>query len=98
MYSDLALYIDGKWVIATPAYDLGTAESGGFIPVEFDGENDAKFHKYNVNGDLHIEYIKQHGHYADLPWEEIIDASMALIDSLGVDREEFMNKWRAVQG
>jgi len=87
------LNIEGRWVIATPAYDIKTCRAGRFMPVEFDGVNDAKFHPRNRDGKLHIEYIKQHGHFADLPWDNIIDASMVLIDSLGVDREEFIAKW-----
>jgi len=87
------LYIDDSWVIATPAYDLKTCKAGGFIPVEFDGVSDAKFHRSNRDGKLHIEYIKQHGHYEDLPWAEIIDASMEMMAKLGVDRDEFIARW-----
>ena len=87
------LYLDGRWVMATPAYDLDMCDKNGFIPVEFDGESDAKFHRYSRDGRLHIEYVVQHGHYDDLPWEEILEARNALVARLGIDVDEFMAKW-----
>jgi len=88
------LYIDGKWVIATPAYDLGLCQENGFIPAEFDGEHDAKLNACNIEGKPHVEYIKYHGSYDDLPWEEIYNAGAQHVASLGVDVAKFMAKWR----
>jgi transglutaminase-like putative cysteine protease len=65
------LYLKGKWVKATPAFDLATCQKNQIIPVEFDGENQAVFHRYNREGKLHIEYIHDHGYYDDLPIDEI---------------------------
>jgi len=64
-------YLDGKWVGATPAFDLEMCQKYGIEPVEFDGKNDAKFHSHAQNGKLHIEYISDRGTYADVPIEEI---------------------------
>jgi transglutaminase-like putative cysteine protease len=88
------IYIDGKWVIATPAYDLETCLQNGFLPVEFDGVNDARLSRYNQEGKLHVEYLKYHGSYDDLPWQEIYNAGAEHIASLGVDVVKFMAKWR----
>ena len=88
------IYIDGKWVIATPAYDLGLCQKNGFIPVEFDGEHDARASRYSKDGRPHVEYIKYHGSYDDLPWQEIYNAGAEHIASLGVDVVKFMAKWR----
>jgi transglutaminase-like putative cysteine protease len=66
-------YIEGKWVKATPAFDLRTCEKNRIIPVEFDGKNDAVFHLYNRDGKLHIEYLKDIGRYSDIPLDEIWD-------------------------
>ena len=71
------LYLDGKWVRATPAFDLELCEKNRIVPVEFDGKNDAMLHAHNRDGKPHIEYIKDLGrNYDDVPlqylWDEII--------------------------
>jgi len=88
------IYLDGKWVIATPAYDLELCRENGFVPTEFDGEHDARLPHHNREGKLHVEYIKYHDSYADLPWQEIYNAGAQHIASLGVDVDKFMAKWR----
>jgi transglutaminase-like putative cysteine protease len=76
------LYVEGKWVKATPAFDLKMCQRIGIIPVEFDGKHDAMFHSHNLDGKLHIEYVKDHGHFDDLPFDTIIDLR---IQALGAD-------------
>jgi len=88
------LFIEEKWVRATPAYDIEMCLENGFIPVDFDGVNDARLHSHTGDGRMHIEYIREHGHYDDLPWEEILNAHGELLAELGVDRGTFMTKWQ----
>ena len=76
------LYIEGKWVKATPAFDLKMCQQNGIIPVEFDGKNDAMFHSHDLDGKLHIEYIQDHGHFDDLPFDTITNLR---IQALGAD-------------
>ena len=71
-YSEL--YIDGRWVKATPAFDLRMCQENRIIPVDFDGNNDAIFHSHNLDGALHIEYVRDHGHYEDIPYDDILAA------------------------
>jgi transglutaminase-like putative cysteine protease len=75
-YSEL--FLEGKWVKATPAFDLDMCQKVDIIPVEFDGRRDAVFSKYNKKGELHIEYIRYHGSYSNLPLKQIIQALMEL--------------------
>ena len=74
------LFIERRWVKATPAFDLRMCQENHIIPVEFNGKNDATFHSHNQDGKLHIEYVRDHGHYQDVPLEEIIDAARAYGD------------------
>ena len=68
------LYLNGKWVKATPAFDLKMCERNRIIPVEFDGKNDAMFHSHNRDGKLHIGYLRHLGHYFnDLPLDKLWD-------------------------
>ena len=66
----------------------------GFIPVEFDGSNDARLHGCAQDGSLHIEYIREHGHYDELPWDEILNARDELLARMGVDVSTFMDRWK----
>jgi len=65
-------YLNGKWVKLTPSFDPQTALKGKFLPmVEFDGENDAVFPKFDNQGKLFGEYLTDRGVHADLPLEDI---------------------------
>ena len=66
------LYLNGKWVKATPAFDLKMCEKNRIVPVDFDGKNDAMFHPHNADGQPHIEYLEDLGHYFDdLPLDRL---------------------------
>jgi len=69
------LFIKRRWVKATPAFDLRMCQENHIIPVEFDGKNDAIFHSHNQVGKLHIEYVRDRGHYQDVPLGKILDAA-----------------------
>jgi len=65
-------YLNEKWVKLTPSFDPQTALKGKFLPmVEFDGENDAVFPKFDKDGNQFGEYLDDRGVHADLPLEEI---------------------------
>ena len=78
------LYLDGKWVHLSPAYDLAICQRKGFVPVEFDGVNDAKDSPYDQEGRPHIEHVKYHGPYDDFPWDEVLDYYTQWAASLGI--------------
>jgi len=66
------LYIEGKWIKATPAFNLSLCEKFGVKPLEFDGRTDSVFHESNEIGKKHMEYLNIRGHYTDLPYDEIL--------------------------
>ncbi|MFC1606213.1 transglutaminase family protein [Pseudomonadota bacterium] len=69
-FSDL--YLEGKWVKATPAFNESLCEKFGLKPLEFDGRSDSLFHEFDRAGNKHMEYIRFRGTYADVPYAEII--------------------------
>lgn len=71
-YTDVLL--DGKWVKATPAFNLSLCQAFGVLPLEFDGTKDSIFHPLDATGNRHMEYVNDHGRFEDLPWEEILTA------------------------
>ena len=68
------LWLQGRWIKATPSFDARTYARHGIVPVEFDGRRDALLHPNSVDGRPQFEYIADHGVHADLPLDEILVA------------------------
>lgn len=66
------ILLDGRWVKATPAFNLSLCEAFGVLPLEFDGKRDSVFHPFNRRGDRHMEYVNDRGAFGDLPWDKIL--------------------------
>ena len=81
------LYIDDRWIKVTPTFDRGMCQRLNLKPVEFDGHNPATFHSHDLDGNLHIEYIKDHGHFADLPFETVLNGFRSAY------AEDMINRW-----
>ncbi|THB80246.1 MAG: transglutaminase domain-containing protein [Desulfobacteraceae bacterium] len=72
------LYLGGKWVKATPAFDINLCRKVGVKPLEFDGTFDSIFHEFNVKGDKHMEYVNDRGNFSDMPFDRIMTESRKL--------------------
>jgi len=70
-YNDI--FLDGRWVKVTPTFNLSLCEKFKVKPLDFDGVNDAIFHPFDMEGRRHMEYVTDHGSFADLPYEKIIE-------------------------
>jgi transglutaminase-like putative cysteine protease len=66
------LWLDGQWIKATPAFNRSLCVKAGIRPLEFDGSADSVFHEFDVSGRRHMEYVRDHGAYVDLPREEML--------------------------
>ena len=71
-YTDV--YLNNKWVKATPAFDTGLCKIMNLTPLEFNGIDDSIFHEFDNNGDQHMEYLADHGLFADVPVKKILIA------------------------
>jgi transglutaminase-like putative cysteine protease len=78
MGTDLFIYhgytemlLNSKWVKATPAFNLSLCTRFNVMPLEFDGTRDSVFHEFDTLGQKHMEYVLDHGHFADLPFDRI---------------------------
>jgi transglutaminase-like putative cysteine protease len=69
-YADL--FLEGRWVKATPAFNKSMCEKFGLKPLDFDGYNDSLFHEYDQSGNRHMEYLNDRGTYFDVPFDEIV--------------------------
>jgi transglutaminase-like putative cysteine protease len=78
MGSDLFVYhgfteveLEGRWVKATPAFNLELCKRFRVKPLEFDGREDSIFHPFDEEDRRHMEYVRVRGSYADVPAGEI---------------------------
>ena len=71
-YTDL--YIDGKWIKATPAFNKELCDKFGYKTVEFDGIHDAILPSTTLRGEKYVEYLKDRGTNHKLPFKEIFSA------------------------
>lgn len=65
------LFLDGKWVKATPVFNQELCQRFRVKPLEFDGKEDSIFHPFDADDRRHMEYVKDHGSFADVPAERI---------------------------
>jgi len=80
MKTDLFIYhgyteflLAGRWLKVTPTFNSSLCERFHVKPLDFDGEHDAIFHPYDMEGRRHMEYVTDHGSFADVPYETIIE-------------------------
>jgi transglutaminase-like putative cysteine protease len=71
-HSYTELEIDGQWVKCTPAFDKVLCERARIAPLDFDGVNDSLFHPFDQEGRRHMEYLKDRGAFADVPFATIV--------------------------
>ena len=67
-------YLAGKWVKATPAFNVKLCKKHNVIPLEFNGREDSIFQTYNMEKKEFMEYLDFHGTYADIPVDGILAA------------------------
>ena len=67
------MYLDGKWVKATPAFNKRLCDFLGVDPIEFDGKSDAIFQEYDRTGNVFMEYLHDYGPFDDMPYEMFLD-------------------------
>ena len=65
------LHLDGRWIKATPAFNLSLCRRFRVKPLEFDGREDSIFHPFDEDDRRHMEYVRWRGEYADVPAQEI---------------------------
>jgi transglutaminase-like putative cysteine protease len=68
------VWLDGRWVKATPAFNKELTERFGLKPLDWDGVADSIYHPFDLGGRRHMEYLAYRGVFADIPFDEIRDA------------------------
>jgi len=71
------LHLEGRWVKATPAFNIELCRKHDVAPLEFDGRRDSIFQPCSNDRRLFMEYLADHGTFADVPVERIVAAMRA---------------------
>lgn len=66
------LYIEGRWLKATPAFNSELCDRFGVPAMEFDGRHDALLHPFTADGARHMEYVRERGVFDDLPLSAVL--------------------------
>ena len=65
------IYLNDRWVKATPAFNVELCEKFRLRTLEFDGKEDSIYHPFDLDGNRHMDYILFRGEYDDVPLEEM---------------------------
>ena len=67
-----SIFLEDRWVKATPAFNIELCEKFGLHPLEFNGREDSLYHEFDREGNRHMEYLNDRGEYPDLPFEDML--------------------------
>jgi transglutaminase-like putative cysteine protease len=67
-----AIYLGGRWVKATPAFNAELCHKFGLHTLEFDGSDDSICQPFDIAGNKYMEYVNFHGEFDDVPREELL--------------------------
>jgi transglutaminase-like putative cysteine protease len=73
-----SLELEGRWVKATPAFNVELCQKFRLLPLEFDGREDSIYHPFDLEGRRHMEYLAQRGEFADVPLDAMLRSFRAL--------------------
>lgn len=62
-----AIGLDGRWIKATPAFNVELCRKMGLHTLEFDGRQDSIYHPFDLSGQRHMEYVAFRGEFDELP-------------------------------
>ncbi len=63
------IFLDGKWLKTTPAFNKKLCDFLNVEPLEFDGTKDSIFQEFDKSGNVFMEYLHEYGAFDDLPYQ-----------------------------
>ncbi|MFJ9559411.1 transglutaminase family protein [Streptomyces fuscichromogenes] len=73
MHCLTSVRLDGRWVRATPVFNKALCRLYGLAPLDFDGTADSLHHPFDLQGRRHMEFLRHHGEFDDLPYQRVLD-------------------------
>lgn len=72
-----SVYLKDRWVKATPVFPKILCRLYGIAPLEFDGVTDSLHHPFDLEGRRHMEFLRNHGEFSDLPYDFVVNGLRA---------------------
>lgn len=66
------VYLNGKWLKLSPAFNKSMCRMCNVAPLEFDGETDSFLQEFNSEGKVFMEYLDDYGHFEDVPLDFMV--------------------------
>ncbi|PRY35758.1 transglutaminase-like domain-containing protein [Umezawaea tangerina] len=76
-HSLTTVFLEGKWVRATPVFNKMLCKLYKIKPLEFDGRTDSMYHPFDENGRQHMEFLRAHGDFDDVPYDMVVNGIRA---------------------
>ncbi|MEV7503811.1 transglutaminase-like domain-containing protein [Streptomyces sp. NPDC093018] len=73
MHCLVSVRLDGRWVRATPVFNKALCRLYGLAPLDFDGTADSLHHPFDLRGRRHMEFLRFHGEFDDLPYQRVVE-------------------------
>lgn len=64
--------LDGRRLRVAAVFGRTLCRLYRIAPLEFDGSGDSLFHPYDLTGRRHMEFLRHHGEFDDVPYDRII--------------------------
>jgi transglutaminase-like putative cysteine protease len=81
-----SIYLDGRWVRATPVFNRILCRMYGMTPLDFDGTADSVCHAYDANGREYMQFLHEHGEFDDFPYDLVVDGMRSAHPALFAER------------
>ncbi len=82
------IYLSGKWVKATPAFNIELCEKFRLKALDFNGQEDSIYHPFDLDGNKHMDYILFRGEYDDVPLDKIMESFEELYSEAALSMED----------
>lgn len=86
-----SVYLEDRWVKATPVFPRLLCRLYGMEPLEFDGAADSLHHPYDLKGRRHMEFLRTHGEFSDLPYDFVVNGLRAAHPLIFGDTDRFVS-------
>ncbi|HEX5066288.1 MAG TPA: transglutaminase family protein, partial [Myxococcota bacterium] len=84
-----SVYLEGRWVKATSAFNIELCQKFGLLPLEFDGRHDSLYHAFDREGRRHMEYVRERGEFDDAPLEAMLETFRREYPKMSLGGAEF---------
>jgi transglutaminase-like putative cysteine protease len=81
------VFLDGRWLKASPTFNSTLCSRFGVAPLDFDGGSDALLQAYDNEGRTFMKYEVLHGAFQDVPAKFLIAEMARLYPQLRGERE-----------